>query len=63
MIEDGLFKKYPVDEIYGMHNMPTLKSGMLAVEEGPRLAAADNFMERLLKKVPTEQCHPILSIL
>ena len=25
MIEDGLFKKYPVDEIYGMHNMPNLK--------------------------------------
>ena len=37
MIEDGLFK-VPVDEIYGMHNMPNLKEGILAVQEGPRLA-------------------------
>ena len=43
MIDDGLLKKFPLDTIYGMHNMPGLKAGTLAVGEGPRLAAADNF--------------------
>ncbi len=43
MIDDGLLEKYPIDEIYGMHNMPNLDEGILAVEEGARLAAADNF--------------------
>ena len=39
MIEDGLFKKYPVDEIYGTHNMPGIEKGIIAVEAGPRPAA------------------------
>ena len=65
MIDDGLFKKYPVDEIYGMHNMPNLKSGMLAVEEGPRLAAADNFEIEIIGKgahgaMPSNSIDPIL---
>ena len=37
MIDDGLFKKYPIQEIYGMHNIPNLDKGVLAVQEGPRL--------------------------
>ena len=65
MIDDGLFKKYPVDEIYGMHNMPNLKSGMLAVEEGPRLAAADNFEIEIIGKgahgaMPSNSIDPIV---
>ena len=65
MIEDGLFKKYPVDEIYGMHNMPNLKSGMLAIEEGPRLAAADNFEIEIIGKgahgaMPSNSIDPIV---
>ena len=27
MIEDGLFEKFPVDSIYGMHNMPGVAEG------------------------------------
>ena len=65
MIDDGLFKKYPVDEIYGMHNMPNLKSGMLAVEEGPRLAAAHNFEIEIIGKgahgaMPSNSIDPIV---
>ena len=43
MIEDGLFDKFPVDSIYGMHNMPGVAEGNLDVGPGPRMAAADNF--------------------
>ena len=65
MIDDGLFQKYPVDEIYGMHNMPNLQSGMLAVEEGPRLAAADNFDIEIIGKgahgaMPSNSIDPIV---
>ena len=65
MIDDGLFKKYPVDEIYGMHNMPKLESGVLAVEEGPRLAAADNFEIEIIGKgahgaMPSNSIDPIV---
>ena len=31
MIKDGLLQKYPIDEIYGMHNMPGLEKGVLAI--------------------------------
>ena len=47
MIDDGLLSKYPIDEIYGMHNMPGLEEGIIAVEEGPRLAAADSFIVKI----------------
>jgi len=65
MINDGLFKKFPIDEIYGMHNMPGLEEGVLAVEEGPRLAAADNFTIKILGKgshaaMPANSIDPII---
>ena len=56
MIEDGLLEKYPIDEIYGMHNMPGLEEGVLAIEAGPRLAAADNFDVEIIGKGAMELC-------
>jgi hippurate hydrolase len=41
MIEEGLFKKFPVQEVYGMHNWPGTPVGSFAVREGPMLAATD----------------------
>ena len=55
MIEDGLFKKYPVDEIYGMHNMPNLKRHFSSSRR-PQLAAADNFEIEIIGKGATGQC-------
>jgi hippurate hydrolase len=43
MIEDGLFKKYPCDEIYALHNWPALPAGTIATRPGPIMAAADRF--------------------
>ncbi|MEM6663124.1 MAG: amidohydrolase, partial [Pseudomonadota bacterium] len=31
MIDDGLFERFPVDEVYGMHNMPGLPVGQFAL--------------------------------
>ncbi|KFB08111.1 M20 aminoacylase family protein [Nitratireductor basaltis] len=40
MIEDGLFEKFPVDEVYAIHNMPGVKAGQVAALAGPVMAAA-----------------------
>ena len=41
MIEDGLFDKFPVESVYGMHNMPGMELGEMAVRPGPFMAACD----------------------
>jgi hippurate hydrolase len=43
MIADGLFSKFPCDEIYGLHNAPDLNHGEIAVLPGPAMAGADFF--------------------
>ncbi|MGB0330434.1 MAG: M20 aminoacylase family protein [Planctomycetota bacterium] len=41
MIEDGLFDRFPCEEVYGMHNWPQLGFGQMAVASGPMMAASD----------------------
>jgi amidohydrolase len=41
MIDDGLFERWPVHAVYGMHNWPGLKPGMIGLSPGPMMAAAD----------------------
>jgi hippurate hydrolase len=41
MIDDGLFERFPADEIYALHNWPGLPPGQIAVRPGPMMAAAD----------------------
>src|SRR5699024_1695920 len=43
MIEDGLFERFPVDAVFGMHNMPGLESGSLHFAAGEVMAAVDNW--------------------
>lgn len=43
MIDDGLFEKYPVDEIYGLHNTPFLRAGEIHTKVGGIMASEDNF--------------------
>ena len=44
MIDDGLFKKMPMDEIYGIHNMPGWPEGHLLTRPGALMASEDNFV-------------------
>lgn len=41
MIEEGLFDRFPVDTVHGMHNMPGLAAGAFSTRPGPFLAASD----------------------
>jgi len=43
MVEEGLFKRFPCDEIYGMHNMPGVPVGKFAMKPGAMMAAYDIF--------------------
>jgi amidohydrolase len=43
MIEDGLFERFPVDAIFGMHNWPGLPVGSFAVRPGPCFASSNEF--------------------
>ena len=44
MMKDGLFEKFPVDSVYGVHNWPGAPSGEILVSPGPIMAAADTFL-------------------
>ena len=41
MIEDGLFERFPVEEVYALHNWPALPPGRIGITPGPAMAAAD----------------------
>jgi len=43
MVEAGLFDKYPMEAVYGMHNIPGMPVGSFAVKPGPMMAAFDIF--------------------
>jgi len=47
MIDDGLLERFPVDEIYGAHNMPGLAAGTIATRTGALMASEDNFVIRI----------------
>ena len=43
MVEEGLFKRFPVNGVYGLHNWPGMDVGTMAVKPGPMMAAYDSF--------------------
>ncbi|WP_127754920.1 M20 aminoacylase family protein [Devosia sp. 1566] len=43
MIDDGFFERFPVDAVYGLHNMPGLAPDEMAVVAGPQLASSDSW--------------------
>ena len=43
MVEEGLFDRYPMEAVYGMHNIPGMPVGTFAVKPGPMMAAFDIF--------------------
>jgi len=43
MIEDGLFEKTGIDEVYGMHNWPGMPLGQFGIRAGGIMAATDRF--------------------
>jgi len=50
MLADGLFERFPCDEIYALHNSPVLPEGTIAVAPGACLSSADMFTLRIFGK-------------
>ena len=65
MIDDGLIKKFNIQEFYGMHNMPGLEIGQFSIKSGDFFAAADTFTIKIIGKgghaaKPQETVDPVL---
>ena len=43
MIKDGLFERFPMDAIFGMHNWPGMPAGTFAIKDGPCFASSNEF--------------------
>jgi amidohydrolase len=43
MIEDGLFERFPVEGVFGLHNWPGIEVGRMAVMPGPVMAGTCAF--------------------
>jgi amidohydrolase len=61
MIEDGLFERFPVKSVYGMHNWPQMKPGTVGVNPGPMMAAADRITIEVTGK-GGHGAHPYLAV-
>jgi len=47
MVEDGLFERFPVDAVFGLHNWPGMPVGEFGVMPGPMMASSDEFEIRI----------------
>jgi amidohydrolase len=43
MMRDGLFEKFPMEAVFGMHNWPGMRVGSFAVSPGPVMASSNEF--------------------
>ncbi|MBB3808332.1 M20 aminoacylase family protein [Pseudochelatococcus contaminans] len=41
MVQDGVFKRFPTDAIFGLHNWPGVAEGQFGFVEGPAMASID----------------------
>ena len=47
MIRDGIFSRFPMDAIFGIHNWPGLAVGQFALSSGPVFASSNEFTIRI----------------
>jgi amidohydrolase len=43
MMNDGLFDRFPMDAVFGMHNWPGMAVGQFAIKHGPCFASSNEF--------------------
>ncbi|MFM8767447.1 MAG: amidohydrolase, partial [Rubrivivax sp.] len=43
MVAEGLFERYPMEAVFGMHNWPGLPAGAIAFSPGPVMAGGSTF--------------------
>lgn len=50
MLDEGLFDKFPVDAVFGLHNWPGVATGQFGFVAGPAMASVDQANIRILGK-------------
>ncbi|MYN14935.1 amidohydrolase [Pusillimonas sp. TS35] len=48
MIDDGLFERFPMDAVFGMHNWPGMAAGQFGLRAGPIMASSNTFDIRII---------------
>ncbi len=66
MVEEGLFERFPVEQVYALHNMPGMPLGDFAMCPGPCMASADEFSITITGRgghvaMPDRTCNPVLA--
>ncbi len=61
MVQEGLFEKFPVEAVFGMHNWPGMPVGKFALRTGPMMASFDIF-EITVKGKGTHAALPHLGV-
>jgi amidohydrolase len=61
MVQEGLFEKFPVEAVFGMHNWPGMPAGKFAMRSGAMMASFDIF-EITVKGKGTHAALPHLGI-
>jgi amidohydrolase len=65
MVEEGLFDRFPCDQVYALHNWPSLPNGCIAVRSGAVMASTDRWDLNVIGKgghaaFPHQTVDPIL---
>lgn len=65
MIADGLFERFPCDEVYALHNFPGAPLGKVSMRTGPAMAGADFFDIHITGRgahgaMPEMSCDPVM---
>ncbi|OWT72686.1 MULTISPECIES: M20 aminoacylase family protein [unclassified Achromobacter] len=50
MVDDGLFEKFPMEAVFGMHNWPGMKVGTFGLTSGPIMASSNEFIINITGK-------------
>jgi hippurate hydrolase len=50
MISEGLFDRFPVDAVFGLHNWPGVATGQFGFVAGPAMASVDQAIIRIIGK-------------
>ncbi|MBI3441031.1 MAG: amidohydrolase [Proteobacteria bacterium] len=50
MVQEGFFKKFPCEAVFGMHNWPWMPAGTMSICEGPMTASTDTFILKITGK-------------
>ncbi|WGD29503.1 M20 family metallopeptidase [Ancylobacter sp. WKF20] len=66
MVEQGLFERFPMDQVYGLHNWPNAPFGTVLGRHGPMFAAFDIFEVKVIGRgahaaMPQRGIDPVLA--